>query len=95
MYKLTKDFLQEALYKDGKAMVSEQRQALKSDTQGKHDEEDNLTVETILISGVMEKVLLEAFRKLNRTEIDKDVISEVISEVGKKVQEEKSARDRY
>jgi hypothetical protein len=37
----------------------------------------------ILISGVMEKVLLETLRKLNRTELDK----EVISEVGKKVQE--------
>lgn len=94
MYKLTRDFLQEILYKDGKVMVSEHGQALISDIKEKHDkenEEDKLTVGTILVSGVMERVLLEALRKLNRTEIDKDVISEV----GKKVQEEKAARDRY
>lgn len=91
MYKLTRSFLQEILEKDGKAMVSAQRQAFKSDIQDKLDKEDNLTAETIVISGVMEKVLLEALRKLNRTEIDKDVISEV----GKKGQEWKLARDRY
>lgn len=75
MYKLTSDFFQEILYRDSKAMVSEQGQALKSDKQVKHD---NLTVETIVISGVMEKVLLEALRKLNRTEIDEDIISEIL-----------------
>lgn len=91
MYKLTRSFLQEILEEDGKPMVSAQRQAFKSDIQDQHDKEDNLTGETIVISGVMEKVLLEALRKLNRTEIDKDVISEI----GKKWQEEKSARDMY
>jgi hypothetical protein len=86
MYKLTRNFLQEVLYEDGKVIVSEQGRALKNDINWERNnanEEDNLTVGTILISGVMEKVLLEALRKLNRTEIDKDVILEV----GKKVQE--------
>lgn len=81
MCKLTSGFLQEILDKDGIAMVSEQGQALKSDIQEQHDKVDNLIGETIVISGVMEKFLLEALRKLNRTEIDKDVISEV----GKKI----------
>ena len=83
--------MQEILEKDGKAMVSAQRQALKSDIQEKQDKEDNLTGEIIVISGVMEKNLLEVLRKLNKTEIDKDVISEV----GKQRQEGKLARDRY
>ncbi|MBU3161055.1 hypothetical protein KPL37_15115 [Clostridium frigoris] len=91
MYKLTRSFLQEILEKDGKAMVSVQRQASKSDIQETHDKEDNLIAETIVISGAMEKVLLDALRKLNKTEIDKDVISEI----GNKEQEWKLERDRY
>ena len=90
MYKLTRSFLKEILEKDGKAMVSAQSQALKSEKQEKQDKEDNLITETIVISGVMEKILLEALRKLNRTEIDKDVILEI----GKKGHEWELARDR-
>lgn len=59
MYKLTRNFLQEVLYEDGKVIVSEQGRALKSDIKWKRDkenEEDNLTVGTILISDVGKKV---------------------------------------
>lgn len=91
MTTITGEFIQSILKKKGeimledeilletKKMINEEMSANRQEleTNIKESPQTNLTEKTTVISNLMDEVLLEVLKKLGKTEIDKEVLTEV------------------